>query len=214
VTSRSLATPLANPFATRATRSGMIPYQFPVGDSAAGLIECLRAAGWWGQVVGPHGSGKSTLVAGLLPDLARQAGEIMVARLHADYRHLPAEIDDALRPGPPMAHWRLLVIDGYEQLSLWRRLWLQRRCQRRGHGLLVTAHRPLWGLPVVYRTRATEETAWRVVRYLLPEKPCPFTPEDVAVRLAAHGGDVRELLFDLYDWYEIRAAQRRAELCA
>jgi hypothetical protein len=104
----------------------------------------------------------------------------------------------------------VIVIDGYEQLSLWRRLRLNRRCRRQRRGLLVTAHRPLLGLPLLYRTSTTPETAWRVVHYLLREEPSLLAPAEVAARLARHGGDVRELLFELYDWYEARRGSARS----
>jgi hypothetical protein len=209
--SRTYEAESGNPFATRATRSGRVLYQFPAGASIAGLIECLRTAGWWGQIVGPHGSGKSTLLAALLPELARQTGPPVVARLHASNRQLPACVEVALRSGrsAPAVPLRVLVIDGYEQLSLWQRLRLNHRCRRQGRGLLVTAHRPLLGLPILYRTCATPETAWGVVRYLLREEPDLLAPADVAARLARHGGDVRELLFELYDWYEARRGSTR-----
>jgi ABC-type cobalamin/Fe3+-siderophores transport system ATPase subunit len=196
------ATRSANPFATERIRSGAIPYQFPDGEDAARLIERLRSAGWWGQIVGPHGSGKSTLLAALLPELARSAGEVHLARLHQADRRLPPAMHDALGRTSAAAPRRLLLIDGYEQLSPWDRWRLQHRCRDVGYGLLVSTHRRLWGLPVLCRCRATADTAWRVVRYLLREQGCPFAPADLATRLAALNGDLRELLFELYDWYE------------
>jgi hypothetical protein len=48
----------------------------------------------------------------------------------------------------------------------------------------------------------TAETAWRVVTHLMPPDWSGLTRERVATLLAFHAGDVRELLFDLYDWYE------------
>src|SRR5262249_23632578 len=70
-----------NPFATRRVRPGAIPFLFPTGESVGQLLDRLRAAGWWGQVVGPHGSGKSTLVAALLPELC-QAGREPLLLVH------------------------------------------------------------------------------------------------------------------------------------
>jgi hypothetical protein len=186
----------------------MIPFQFPEGQSAAGIIDRLRAAEWRGQVVGPHGSGKSTLMAALLPTLAREAVAVVVARLHADSRQLPGTVEDALGRSSRTVARPFIVIDGFEQLSPWRRIQLVRRCRHRGHGLLASAHRALSGLPVVYRTRVTQETAWRVVGFLLRERDCPFTPEAVSAGLAARDGNLREYLFDLYDWYEARRRPR------
>ncbi len=61
----------SNPFSTRFVRPGALAYRFPPGESAATLVERLAASGWRGQIVGPHGSGKSTLVAALGETLPR-----------------------------------------------------------------------------------------------------------------------------------------------
>jgi hypothetical protein len=48
----------------------------------------------------------------------------------------------------------------------------------------------------------TPETAWRVVKHLLPDPQSAITPADVAARLAVQAGNLREVLFELYDLYE------------
>ena len=63
----------SNPFSTRYIRPGAIVYQFAEGDSAAAMIDRLTACGGRAQIIGPHGSGKSTLVATLIESL-RQSG--------------------------------------------------------------------------------------------------------------------------------------------
>ena len=63
-------------------------FRFPAADAAT-LVESLATAGWRGQIVGPHGSGKSTLVAALLAALAaagRPGGRVA---LHDRQRRLP-----------------------------------------------------------------------------------------------------------------------------
>jgi hypothetical protein len=54
-----------NPFSTRHVRPGAIAYQFPPGKSADRLVQRLGENNWQGQIVGPHGSGKSALMAAL-----------------------------------------------------------------------------------------------------------------------------------------------------
>jgi len=189
----------ANPFATRRVRPGALPYLFPAGEGVAGVVQRLRANGWWGQVVGPHGSGKSTLLAALLAELCRAGRVPLLAALHDGQRRLPPGAGaalGALRPGAAIA-----VIDGYEQLSRWSRFWLKHACRRRGCGLLVTAHRPA-GLPELLRTGVTPETAWRVVDHLLPGPKGSITAAGVAARLVDRAGNLREVLFELYDLYE------------
>jgi hypothetical protein len=201
------APPIAsNPFSTRFVRPGALPYLFPPGQDARGLVRAMAAQGWRGAILGPHGSGKSTLLAALLPALREAGKEPLVVALHDGQRRLPAEAwRDLLRP-PVSGSW-IAVIDGYEQLSLWQRWRLRVLCRRRGHGLLATAHTPV-GLPELLRLQVTPEEAGLVVERLLRALPdagalLPSGAE-MAARLQRHGGNFREVLFELYDEFERR----------
>jgi hypothetical protein len=70
-------------------------------------------------------------------------------------------------------------------------------------GLLVTAHGPV-GLPPIYHTATGPERMERIVERLLSGDWSRIHREEIAPRLAAHHGNVREALFDLYDLYEQR----------
>jgi hypothetical protein len=153
--------------------------------------------------VGPHGTGKSTLLATLLPELARAGRESLLVVLHDGQRTLSRTVWLALRRAGQEGRHLMIVIDGYEQLSPWSRFWIRRYGRRHGHGLLVTAHVDM-GFPELYRTEVTPEIALRVVAYLTPESERAITPAEVASRLAVRDGDLRETLFDLYDLHESR----------
>jgi hypothetical protein len=197
--------PRDNPFSSRHVRPGALPFLFAPGESLTGLMERLAGHGWWGQVVGPHGSGKSTLLAALLPELERAGRRPLAARLNQQNRILGEEVWQAAEGTLP----RVLVIDGYEQMSWWGRRRLKAACRRNGHGLLVSCHRGL-GLPQLYRTAVTAELARRVLDRLLTPGQCQALGEfDLGRALAARGGNLREVLFDLYDFYEERT--RRGE---
>jgi len=198
--SQHAALPQGNPFASRWVRPGALPYLFPRGEKVQTLVERLQTNGWWGQIVGPHGSGKSTLLASLLPELERTGRKPRQVALHDGQRRLPS----------PVMHWirqqrlgqaSILVIDGYEQLSYLSRLCLKCQCGRLGMGLLATSHQSV-GLPNLYRTAVTVETAQQVVAYLLAGRSQQVNPHDLCRQLAARSGNLREALFDLYDWYE------------
>ena len=75
LTPEQIASRLAerNPFATRFVRPGVIPYRFDDRRTVADLVATLREHGWRGEIIGPHGSGKSTLVQTLIPAL-QEAG--------------------------------------------------------------------------------------------------------------------------------------------
>ena len=191
-----------NPFATRHVRPGALPFLFPAELDCQTLLGRLEANGWQGEIVGPHGSGKSALVATLIAALKAQGHPVEWIELHDGQRRLPGGVS-RLRG---LSRGTLVVVDGYEQLAAWNRLRLRSCCRRQGLGLLVTAHAPA-GLPSLFATTPSPALAERIVQCLLGDKTLPVSREDLHRLYARHGGDLRELLFDLYDVYE----QRRRE---
>jgi hypothetical protein len=191
-----------NPFSTRHVRPGAIPFFFPPGQSAGQLVELLRSNEWRGEIVGPHGSGKSSLLSSLVPALENAGQSPLLIELHDGQRRLPVD----LRRIDGLAENTVVIVDGYEQLSFLSRLQLKGFCRRRHLGLIVTSHRPA-GLPLLFRTSASVTLAEEIVRFLLRGRPQLLGSNDLARRFEHHRGDLRELLFDLYDLYE----QRRGE---
>lgn len=194
----------SNPFATCWTRPGAIPFQFPAGDSADELVARLAANGWWGEIVGPHGSGKSTLLEALKPKLRDAGFTIESIQLRDGQRRLPAEF---FKWASEMASnsqdaKTLLIVDGYEQLGWLARASLKRRCRRAGAGLLVTSHAPT-GLPTLITLAPDLPLVEQLVAALCTRAPS-ITPADVTASHAAHGSNVRDIFFDLYDRYEQR----------
>ena len=227
--------PISNPFATRYTRPDAREYLFPPDVNADSLIARLSASAWWGQITGPHGSGKSTLVQTLLPRLQAAGRAIDFYAFHHENPPriatppLPpspgplvrSDLDQDGEPEPAsrcllakplgglrrasIAGWNSttqIVVDGYEQLSWLQRTWLKWQCRRRGAGLLVTAHDDL-GLPPLWQTETNAELAQRVVACLLGEREAGWLSADQVERLfATYRGNLREVLFALYDLYE------------
>ena len=193
---RSLAT-AGNRFSTRHVRPGAIPYLFNPGQSLAKLLDRLRQNGWRGQVVGPHGSGKSALLATLIPAIEQLGRHVLLVELHDGQRRLPID----LRRLAGFAPKTVVIVDGYEQLSRWNQFGLKRFCRRHGLGLVVTSHASV-GLPDLLRTGTSLLLARRIIRELLEEEGSALAPDEVDRRFQASGGDMREMLFGLYDWYE------------
>jgi hypothetical protein len=200
--------PATNPFSTRYVRPGALPFFFADGQSADALVERLRASGWWGEIVGPHGSGKSALLSALAPRLDQAGRSLLIVELHDGQRRLPPGVlDRSERPAET-----LLIVDGYEQLSWWSRWRLKQTCRLRGWGLLVATHRPA-GLPRLATTRTDLDLARHIVAYLLGRaageggsggraaRADAVTDQDVIECFASSGGDLREMLFMLYDRY-------------
>jgi hypothetical protein len=192
-----LSLPPNNPFASRRVRPGAIPFQFPSGVDAAELVARLARLEWRGAIIGPHGTGKSTLLATLAPELARARRAVRSITLHNGQRRLPQEFVATLQ----IDRDGLVVVDGYEQLSCWSRRRLQRRCRAVGAGLLVTAHGSTT-LPLLFRTAPDLKLAGRIVDRILaaPEhRTVAIASADVRRAWTKHGGNLREVLFDLYD---------------
>jgi len=202
----TLNPPRDNPFATRATRPGSIAFRFPEGMDAVQLVARLREHRWWGQIAGPHGCGKSTLLHALREPLETAGRRLVWEALHDNQRRLPARLRDS---GAWDASTQVIV-DGYEQLSWLSRMSLRWDCRRRGAGLLVTCHRPLH-FPLLISLRTDLQAAQQLVRQLQGEGCRVVTPEDVAERFGAHEGNIREMLFDLYDLYEARREPVRSD---
>lgn len=191
-----------NPFSTRFVRPGALPFLFSNGETAERLADRFVAQGWQGQIVGPHGTGKSTLLAALVPCIERGGRKTLRFALHDGERRLPITREQRLA----LSADDVLVIDGFEQLSAFNRWRIARFCRRRGVGLLATAHADV-GLPELYRTETNRELARQIVAALGASHES-ISPAEVDAAFSAHRGDLRETLFALYDLYEQRQLKR------
>lgn len=195
-----------NPFCTRRVRPGSIDYVFDAGENAAIIVARLEAAAWQGEIVGPHGSGKSTLLAAIFPEIRRAGRTPVLVELHDGQRRLPVKLAQLLEKKDENP---LLIVDGYEQLGRWARWRLDFFRRRRGLGLLVTSHRHM-GFPLLCRTRPTLDLAAGIVDRLL-DGVCRKTifAGEIEAAFCRCRGNVREMLFELYDLYENRRREQK-----
>jgi hypothetical protein len=112
-------------------------------------------------------------------------------------------------PWEELPRGRLLILDGYEQLTRWRRAMLIARTGQRGMKLLVTSHRRTI-LPTLCELSITASTVRQVVSQLMQERgdSATISDEEIQRSLQENRGNMREILMDFYDRFEDRRIVR------
>lgn len=166
------------------------------------------------SIVGPHGSGKSTLLHQLYQELRgnRQSNcqsDSGLIVLHSTSNKLAA-----LRSILWQIHrdqWCL--IDGYEQIPRWAQFLIIARAKPRRVALCVTAHRLPWMFQTLWETRVDAHVESHVIECLLANVAAkdggpPSVISDLlhsphwAASRQKHQENLRESLFDMYDWWQ------------
>lgn len=172
-------------------------------------------------IVGPHGTGKSTLLEHLAPCLGpiryRAASESEIQMRNSQGCVVWHGLRKANRPLRQIlasrSNWQaggVLVLDGFEQLCFWERVAVLFHSRWRRMGILVTGHQKISGLPTLIETQVTVETVRSLVSDLL--KGCPeissqqsfADPRLLHALLEEERGNVREVFMRLYDRFEER----------
>ncbi len=187
----------SNPFATRQTRPGSLPYRFANPCAEKQLDRRIEQLVGCGQIMGAHGTGKSTLIHHLVQRF-RQTGLIV---FHVRLSPSQHRWDGAFRRWCQSDQHAILFIDGFEQISLpskWviamTARWMNRRC-------IVSTHQDQ-GFPTLWQTLADVGLSQRLADELTRRQGVDRVPPPVLRRLWIQSdGNVRELLFDLFDWY-------------
>lgn len=195
-----------NPFVTRhlalpfCERAGE-----PPGAPARLLDQALRLR--LGEIIGPEGTGKTTLLRALLAEATARRIPAALIRVPNRQRWPTSSVWKFCRSHARLpAPGALLLLDSAEQLVAPARWLLRAACRAHGVALVVTGHAPL-GLPSLRLTAVDDELFARLTSAILarsPEAPALVSAAEApeALRLAA--GNAREALFALYDRYEQR----------
>ena len=216
-----------NPFATRYTRPSVMPFLSPE-DSETDLVkvalENFRKFKMVGQVVGPHGCGKTTLCRALAKRLGNEFGftQFLAMRSPSDIQSEVQIVGGPHTPVTPRPRLRLphslsrrssvgsgnsglLVIDGLERVSfVQQQLLIHNVCRSEKYGgLLVTSHVPIKFLITICEIKPSLDTLQNVVAHLAPELFVPSSEMEKA--FAASNHNIRESLMLLFDWFQTRS---------
>jgi hypothetical protein len=196
-----------NPFSTRFIQPGAIPYKCFDGSTVSDLVErFLRLPTKRGSIVGPHGSGKSTLVASIVVALDARRPETKIHSLRFSTDQFASRL--LKRSVLEWTRSSVVILDGYEQLRLWSRLMVDWIARSRSISILATAHEPLRGFETIWETSVNEASSRWVVEQLLQQPATALganallQSDDWARSRAKHGQNLRESLFDMYDWWQ------------
>lgn len=182
-----------NPF--RVSRLQELPFHLYEMDwpDLMGRLETLnyRAA-----IVGPHGSGKTTLMERIGQRLQEKGFSVVPLFMNNDDgSRLPAKWRDAIMS---CSSEEIILADGYDHLSLVGRSFV-RRHSRKACGLIVTSHKRSV-LMTLIRTRTTWQLLENLVEHLLKDSGWEFPSRSCIQDLfRRHRGNLREALRELYD---------------
>ena len=151
-------------------------------------------------IVGPHGTGKSALLSDLFKRISALRPDWQLTWISADSRERSEPIAKTTRDS---SQPRLLGIDGLDSWPLQRIAAYYWSTRWRKVKMIGTTHRARW-LPVLAELHPTLTQLERVVDHLLRRQATGSFPDPELLRhlFQFHAGNLRNALFDLYDWWE------------
>ena len=198
----------SNPFSTRYTKPGALRYRFHDQQAVEELLGCL-VKGKANLIVGPHGTGKTTLLQSLLEVLNDTFPSVCILKLDGVYQGWRSRIRvavDRLRrifsALQSLPRESLLILDGVEQLGFISRQIILQSASVRRVTVLATSHRPMLGMQVVHQTTINS----KLIRELL-DQLLKGSSEEMNAKVEAWIANddldqilnLREFWFELYD---------------
>lgn len=182
----TIVKPSDNPFRSKCVDA--LGYTSPSGEPWAEIESRIRAAGFRGALVGPHGHGKSTLM-------------LRLAKLDPPAGHEQHDVIQVMPNGSNLREVKLaiaihegrLMIDGYDLLP-----WQTRAALRKRREVIVTSHRET-RLPTLVRCQTTPQLLGELVGRLSPAVREALGEEALTSLHIRHAGNVRDALRELYD---------------
>lgn len=184
-----------NPFSTK--RLEKLKYR-PSPIAIDQIVKKLSLNGNIGEIAGPHGSGKTTLMLHLSKRLSANAGKIKHVFVN-DTNPMTADgrkqLLEDLKPS------QIVLIDGADHLGkiTWQRL--KRRILKAQAGLIITTHKTGM-LETIVECSTTPQLLADIANELL-RNPKPVCSNLIKEIYARHNGNIRNCLWQMYDiWAE------------
>lgn len=194
-----------NPFSSRFIRPGARRYFFPPKESITSVLERLfekRVV----QIVGPHGSGKSTLVEMICQSIDSEFAKFVIPS-SCDKNHAFKEVHNKIAAS---SRDQLLIVDGIEQLKTSHRRRIIAKCRKQRLFLLVTTHESV-GIDTLIQTATSLNVFRQIVDDMLNGRLDSVSGDadlieisDIERAFKNSFPDLREALFELYDVFERR----------
>jgi len=199
----------SNPFSTRFIQPGAIAYHRFDGGSVTQLAtRFLELPSKRASIIGPHGSGKSTLVASLVHEFNRMLPD---TRIHQLRFSTDQSASTALNTA--LSGWTqssIAILDGYEQLNFWSRIKCAWTTRKKSMRILATAHQRIPSFETLWETSVSDSSSEWVINQLLKQSELPdslsqlLQSSEWQCSRIKHGQNLRESLFDMYDWWHRR----------
>lgn len=164
------------------------------GETLEDLLDRLKQLDYRGAIVGPKGTGKTTLLEDLEPALAAIGFNVVRLRLDDRTRSFPRVF--LKRFFSELSKRDVILFDGAEQMSWleWRRFKLR---STRAVGLVITSHHRGM-LPTLRECATSPELLDEIITELLGGAPAAI--RDAIVDLhRKHNGNLRDALREMYD---------------
>ena len=187
----------SNPFCTHWITPSSCEFHQRFDGELQHVIQTMIDSGYRGQIAGPHGVGKSTLMHQICKQLKMEG-------LNPVQMNLDLQLVGNSNKEIPVKNC-IWVIDRFESLTRRQQSRIIKHTKRQSIGLLVTAHRQL-SLPVVARLSPDVDHAIAVVRNLQSRVGKVYLDDDDVRQLWSEcQNDLRELLMACYDKWQERS---------
>ncbi len=212
-----------NPFATASIHPANCKFVLPADSNELEVQKYLKPladrfvrCGSLGQIVGPHGCGKSTLAIALSKCLLDRFASALTVTIRdrtqtgnsAGYWYWPVALSVQSEPvfeqmrSPGVRRTTLIILDGCENLSkLNQRLLVHSliRSSQSNRSFLLTTHRPIKGVSVIATLQPQFQQFLKIVDSLQRNSELPVSSKEITEVWSNCNGNYRIGLRSLYD---------------